>query len=112
MFLKILYKVAAVGESRFLADIIQVKISKQQHILDFTGFNEFYILLTGAPVEAFEFSGKVRIAHIAHFCQLLNIKQLVGVSINIFCYIINSAVILFFEDDFVGIKSIRTPYPE
>ena len=54
-----LNKMAAIGKSGFLTDIIQVKIGKEQQILSLTKADKFNIFFTGLPVDFTEIFGKM-----------------------------------------------------
>ena len=54
-----LNKMAAIGKSSFLTDIIQVKISKEQQILSLAKADKFNIFFTGLPVDFTEIFGEM-----------------------------------------------------
>ena len=76
---------AAIREACFLTDIGQVIIREQQQIFRFGHADIFNIFFAGAAVKLAEFFCKEGITHIAHGCQILYFKRLVGMCINIFC---------------------------
>ena len=61
-----LNKMAAIGKSGFLADIIQVKIGKKEQILSLAKADKFNIFFTGLAIEVPEAFGKIGITHITH----------------------------------------------
>lgn len=62
IFLKVLYKMAAIGKPCFLTDIIEVKIGKDQKFLCFVKPHLFYVLFTAHAVLLTEFFCKAGIA--------------------------------------------------
>ena len=77
-------KVAAIKKSGFLSNIIQIIIRVQQEILRLIQANILDILLAGAAVIFPKKSCKIRVAHMAHLCQLLYLQRFGGMRINIF----------------------------
>lgn len=79
-----LNEMTAVGESGFLTDIIQIVVGKEQHIVCFADFDEFYVFLAGLSIQKLKIFGKVRVTHTALLCQFFNAQQLVRVFIDVF----------------------------
>ena len=75
---------AAIKKSGFLSNIIQIIIRVQQEILRLIQANILDILLAGAAVIFPKKSCKIRVAHMAHLCQLLYLQRFGGMRINIF----------------------------
>lgn len=77
-------KMATVKKSGFLCNIVYVVVRVQQKVLGFIQTDISDIFLAGAPIIFPETLGKVRAAHVAHICQILDFQGFCAVGINIF----------------------------
>ena len=107
-----LNQMAAVRKPRFLTDIAQIKIRKQQKILGLADAHEFYVFLAGSPIILFKALGKIRIAHVAHIRKFLNLDRLPHVRINVSRNLMNGFHLRGTDSGNIRVKASLPPEPD